>query len=267
MTTRHHSDLQEVSAETLRRRSDSWTHDTGGSPLSVTALGRSGSTWLMHLLAQHTEISAVKEYPYEHVPARNAFLKYEADGDLALMLSTINDVYGSASYFAEKNFPSIETARSVWPDLEEIFLIRDFRDVVVSSLAFNNKRGFAAFGREKVGSDVDFVYHRAAMATPWIRDAWLARGDQAVLVKYEDLVAEPIASLRQLFERIGLAPTHREVEDLYASAHETSSALRGHKTAATGASSVGRWRTEMSAELQTACDDAFGELLTLFGYN
>jgi len=34
-------------------------------PLMITALGRSGTTWLMHLLSQHRDITTVNHYPYE----------------------------------------------------------------------------------------------------------------------------------------------------------------------------------------------------------
>jgi hypothetical protein len=43
-------------------------HDADGpalSPLAVTSLGRSGSTWLMHLLSFHPEIIVYDKYPYE----------------------------------------------------------------------------------------------------------------------------------------------------------------------------------------------------------
>lgn len=38
--------------------------------LSLTSLPRSGSTWLMHCLAQHPQIAVHREYPYEAHPAK-----------------------------------------------------------------------------------------------------------------------------------------------------------------------------------------------------
>ena len=35
------------------------------SPITVTSLGRMGTTWLMHLLAQHPEVVVHPQYPYE----------------------------------------------------------------------------------------------------------------------------------------------------------------------------------------------------------
>jgi hypothetical protein len=39
-------------------------------PLRVTCMRRSGSTWLMHLLAAHPEVVVFPKYPYESTPAR-----------------------------------------------------------------------------------------------------------------------------------------------------------------------------------------------------
>jgi LPS sulfotransferase NodH len=39
-------------------------------PLRVTCMRRSGSTWLMHLLAAHPEVVVFPRYPYESTPAR-----------------------------------------------------------------------------------------------------------------------------------------------------------------------------------------------------
>lgn len=41
-------------------------------PLITVHLGRSGSTWLMHLLAQHPQILVHQRYPFESVVARHA---------------------------------------------------------------------------------------------------------------------------------------------------------------------------------------------------
>jgi Sulfotransferase family len=40
------------------------------APLMVTTLGRSGSTWLMQLLAAHPEVVVFRRFPYESAPAK-----------------------------------------------------------------------------------------------------------------------------------------------------------------------------------------------------
>src|SRR6185503_7851818 len=40
------------------------------APLMVTTLGRSGSTWLMQLLASHPSVVVFRRFPYESTPAK-----------------------------------------------------------------------------------------------------------------------------------------------------------------------------------------------------
>ncbi len=63
-------------------------------------------------------------------------------------------------YFAEKhmwpNFLPVLTWE-LYPQAKEIFLVRDFRDMVCSILAFDRKRGYPGFGRPEGKSDTDYV--------------------------------------------------------------------------------------------------------------
>jgi hypothetical protein len=40
----------------------------------------------------------------------------------------------------------------------------------------------------------------------------------------------------------------------------------GHRTVPDPADSIGRWRTDLSPELQSACEEALGPALRSFGY-
>jgi hypothetical protein len=51
-----------------RRRPMTRCCEPGIQPLMVTSLARTGTTWLMRLLAQHPEIVAHRSYPYEVAP-------------------------------------------------------------------------------------------------------------------------------------------------------------------------------------------------------
>jgi hypothetical protein len=42
--------------------------------------------------------------------------------------------------------------------------------------------------------------------------------------------------------------------------------LRGHGTAGSPESSIGRWRNDLSPELRSAVEEMFGDLLSDFGY-
>lgn len=78
-------------------------------------------------------------------------------------------------YFAEKCLPGHIPllTHELYPEARAIFLVRDFRDMVCSVLAFNRKRGFQAFDRERVETDeecVRVVRHRVAKLYEQWRD-------------------------------------------------------------------------------------------------
>jgi len=170
-------------------------------------------------------------------------------------------------YFAEKQLAD-RVPKIVWelyPQAREIILVRDFRDMVCSMLSFNRKRGFAAFGRERATTDEEFVRGLGSRAQ-LLADAWRSRGATALLLRYEDFVAEPVVSLCRILRYLTLDTQSAIAERLLEAASRDTPALSRHRTSRGPAESVGRWRTELGSELQLACNDAFGDSLRLFGY-
>jgi len=288
-------------------------------PIMVTALGRSGTTMLMHSLAACSDIVVGGAYPYElrfarywlHAakvlsdpadpndgpsldafqhdlrsvpnnpyfssrsePAAVAWLA-EAQPPLVgeLAQRSLDGIYGKLAseqgggrYFAEKFAPSY--SQSIAWELygeraREVFLVRDFRDVLCSILAFNRKRGFEAFGRSESADDLDFVRRLGGAARTLLRE-WEERGDHAHLVRYEDLVTEPEAAFGGIGGYLGLDPT--AVEAMVAATGESSPKLDRHKTSADPAASMGRWREDLTPEIAAACEEAFAGPLEAFGY-
>ena len=172
--------------------------------------------------------------------------------------------------FAERvqDWPDMELSRELFPQSREVFLVRDFRDVLVSRIAFNRKTGQLRFGREEAASDEEYVnvQMRAQVAT--MLDASRARQGHALIVRYEDLMLSPHETLVRLFEYADVADDDATVEQVMRRAAELSAATREfHMTASGGAESVGRWRSELPPALARAADDAFGEALEVFGYD
>ena len=77
---------------------------------------------------------------------------------------------------------------TVYPNAKELFLVRDFRDMFCSILSFNKKRGYPAFGREKYGTDEEFLLGLRQAAIDFVRTIELRR-DLSHVLRYEDLVA------------------------------------------------------------------------------
>jgi hypothetical protein len=174
---------------------------------------------------------------------------------------------GPLRYFAEKQFPDDypRLMRELYPGARELFLVRDFRDMVASMRAYNARTGFADFGRAGVESDARWLadLRRGLVA---LRDAWRERGGPESLVHYEDLVQNPAVTLPPLLASLGLDARPERVAAIIAAARPDAPELRGHGTAPSPDASIGRWRRDLSPDLQAAVMETFGDLLEEFGY-
>lgn len=159
-------------------------------------------------------------------------------------------------YFAEKRLPLPrlqQVCQQLFPHGRELFLVRDFRDVLASILAFNAKRGKLDFGVERLSGEE----HVAALARgveKLLADRHAA-GPQGLVVRYEDLIRDPREALRRILQFADLDADAATVEKMIAgSAAANQAAQSEHRTAADGAASIGRWRHELAPELRDACD-------------
>jgi hypothetical protein len=168
--------------------------------------------------------------------------------------------------FAEKHPPDHVPglAWELYPRAREVLLVRDFRDVVCSVLAFNAKRGFASFGRDRAESDAAFVAQLRG-ASQRLLAGWLERSVRLHLVRYEDLVLRPRHALRSLLTYLGLDASPHIVEGMLDRAVQDAP-LEGHRTSADPAMSIGRWRRDLDADLWPVARDAFDDALEAFGY-
>lgn len=273
-------------------------------PLLITSVGRSGSTLLMQMLAAHPDIAIDCTYPYETTEARQRFVaalesvqrvsrgqwdsQFRRQGWEKLLLTTVASLVRRADeesgqwyadqhrhrtgrdqapvYYAEKNLGPATLVREARPDGREIFLVRDPRDMICSTLAFIDKRGETGFGRQDVQTDLEYVRHRAAMARPWVLEPWLARGDTALLVRYEDLVRDGPGVLARIFAHLGIDGAPGTIADIMAGIAAPTDELKSHMTTATPTASIGRWRTDLPPDLREACEHEFAEFLVTFGY-
>ncbi len=169
-------------------------------------------------------------------------------------------------FFAEKHFPDLfpRLLRDLYPGSREIFLVRDFRDMIASMLAYNAKKGSGDFGRDRVDSDAAWLdYLRQNFAV--LHTAWQDRGEPESLIRYEDLVRDPGAVLTRLLTRLGLDASPATVANLLAAAEAPE--LQGHGSSSSPVASIGRWRQDLSPEMQARIAERFGSLLHSFGYD
>ena len=172
-----------------------------------------------------------------------------------------------ARYFAEKFQPDLIPCLmwELYPQGREVVLVRDFRDVVCSVLAFNRKRGFADFGRESVTTDEEYVALLSSHCR-WLLEAYRSRADRAYLLHYEDLILRPADSLGGLLSYLGLPASTQVVGGMLDRASALDGPLANHRTTRDARGSVGRWRREMDPSLQRACEESLSQVLADFGY-
>jgi hypothetical protein len=292
-------------------------------PLMITSMGRSGTTWLMHILSNHPQLLVHKVYPYEtrsasywihmlkvlsqpanhyqsshpdtfqdnffwvgHYPSY--FTGEQADVNDWLMIdyieklttfcqSNIEAFYGQIAikqkagqpiYFIEK-YHDGHIPRLLWELYEqakEIFLIRDFRDMLCSIQAFNAKRGYTSFGRELVNSDEEFVWQlRDNMLR--LLQSWKLRLNKGYLLRYEDLVLNPFETLLRVLNYLNLDASDSIIENMIEEASNSNKELHEHKTSEHIKASIGRWKRDLSPSLKAICEEAFADILNEFGYS
>jgi hypothetical protein len=290
-------------------------------PLLVTSLGRTGTTWLMRLLAEHPRVVAHRRYPYEtraagywlHMLQLASQPAHDEDLDSFLSSSSHlgpNPAYGARTsqdvrltrwfqrtyplhlatfcqeaadsfyeqvaleqgetapqYFAEKTLPDHipVLAAEVWSASRELILVRDPRDVLCSILAFNERRGFTAFGREQVESDLEFI---PLLCRDMEQLLWHARSRSAAaqLVRYEDLLVQPEVELTEILGYLGADASPDTIAGMLERASEESAHLTKHRTSADAKASIGRWRRDLSPELIDCANQSFAQVLEELGY-
>jgi hypothetical protein len=145
-------------------------------------------------------------------------------------------------------------------------LVRDFRDVVSSMLAFNAKRNRLGFGRRAGQDDAAYIRQLREQQVAKLLSAWHRRSASAHLIRYEDLILEPAETLTPMLAFLGIDHDDQTVAAVLRKASDDSDTLAFHRTTSNPAASIGRWRTDLPAELQQVCTEVMGDALAEFGY-
>lgn len=171
-------------------------------------------------------------------------------------------------YMAEKhradNLPWL--VWELYPKAKEIFLVRDFRDVYSSMLAYNQKHGRRAFGPEHLETDEEFAHFLRNSTIRNLSRSWPKRQERAHLIRYEDLITRPQEILRGVFEYLELDASDATIAGILDRASAENPEMKQHLTSSDVSNSLGRWKSSLSPNLQTVANDAFGDVLQQFGY-
>ncbi|NEP44077.1 MAG: sulfotransferase, partial [Okeania sp. SIO2H7] len=256
-------------------------------------------TWIMRLLSQHPAIVTCQIYAYETRvtpfwmqllqflfqranPIETPFQADYPQKAAAFCQETLDGFYqhiaaaqgqtisaSELTYFAEKNTfsPNINLLMEIYPLGKEIILVRDFRDVACSILAFNKKRGTQDFGRNRFKSDEEYVKEVMKNASSGLLQRWKQRSQQAHLVRYEDLILSPEETLRGVLEYSKLDSSKEAIANMIEKASENTPYTQWHQTSSSAKDSIGRWRQDLEPSLQKVCNQVLANALQEFGYS
>jgi len=172
-------------------------------------------------------------------------------------------------YFGEKLLPS-HIQRVFWSNYsnaKEIIVIRDFRDVVCSAMAFNKRRNSQKFGRNLADSDEQWIRNMRERGVERILRALDERGDKIYLLKYEDFIYMPEKKIYEICEYLNINVNNKDVKNIMERANKKDISLKYHQTSADPKKSIGRWKTDMNENIKDICRKVFGDALVKLGYS
>ncbi len=197
-------------------------------------------------------------------------------------------------FFAEKNradhIPRL--MYGLYPGAREVFVLRDFRDMVCSMFAFNKMRGYVGVGPLDAVDEADFI-RKLRPSIEQLLDSYDERKDRSILMKYEDLILQPEETLPGVLAYIGVKNDAKTVRRMLKAANSVPTKQRAknvlsylvpkrmqqrwpglftrltpHKTSGNNPiKSINRWQTDLSPELQDVTHETLGDLLARAGYD
>jgi hypothetical protein len=204
--------------------------------------------------------------------AREAFTDGIAalrDGAAAMVDGTYRALRPGARHWAEKfQFESPgavitqQTALAGWPGTRQVIVLRDPRDLVCSRLSFNAKRSFGSFDLD-LDDDHTSAVPVTARHVRLVLEQRAAFPDAAV-IRYEDLVTDPVRASTELFRSLGIRYDWSTVRNAVDAA--TGTRDDQHVTSSSPAASVGRWRDELPEAALDVVHRELGDELERLGY-
>ena len=172
----------------------------------------------------------------------------------------------NSEFFAEKMIGYFKTQSALYtlyPDLKEIILVRDFRDTFTSAMKFNEKRGIRGFGAEQSRDDGEWISKFSTDAAEIMSAA--KQRPNSFVIQYEDLIRDTGAQLQKLFRWLNIEAGEAVVSRCISDAEAETN--NGHLTSATPEASVSRWRTDLDPQIARMACSKLEAPLRYFGYS
>ena len=177
----------------------------------------------------------------------------------AYVTNFYQQVVGSVGdFFGDKILSQNDLAFAVeyFPDAKYVELVRDPRDAIVSSYAFEKKQPTSWQGAPLQARCEHLDAFFTAVET-------LLEGRDRVLVRYEDIIADGIGTMAGLLASMGLQVT-AEVEAYFSGAAKELFTTQG--TSSSPGASIGRWQAELTEEQKALVHSTLTAHLQRFGY-
>jgi len=242
---------------------------------------KSGTTWLRNLVGSLVTIDRDSEWYFPSLAEsfENHFLRYAnhvPETKLALLRSNLVRAWqflicstGDFAFVDKSAYPCVaETGyredlypyaaamkEFYVPDSKRVQIVRDPRDVLISSKYF--------FGRPQLAFDADYL---TRFVNGWARSNlhWLA-AHPTLLIRFEDLKTDFAAALHALLAAIDIWPTEAEFESICAK-HGSIDELQRENPFFYRKGVVGDWKTELSADEAALVWEVGGDAMRAFGY-
>jgi Sulfotransferase family len=275
--------------------------------------GRSGSTWLMRMLGRHPRVVTVNETGIgEHLvnlhPRHGSSprIEFRRQNDLnagrpdyffsdqhadswrpLLREFVLRRLYASVSSHMEgasidapltvvkepNGSQSADIILAALPGSGLIFLIRDGRDVVDSTLASVLGDSWGKdFGTQiKEHQRISFIRFRASL---WVYQTEIAQRayeaqpeDRRIMLRYEDLLASTSQTLRAIMDRFGVAISDSDLEAIVAAeAFANIPAEKKGPDKPARSATPGLWRENLTESEQETVMEIMGDKLLELGY-
>ncbi len=166
----------------------------------------------------------------------------------------------STAFYAEKVPHQTAAYANELLEARNIFLLRDPRDEMVSIKNFNRKRGFHSFGWQDKDTDLSFATRLCRNRRDFMQSMIESDTDERrIYLRYEDLILDGKREVARLSNWLGTPLNLKH-------AMKDKAIKAKHMTSKDPASSVERWRKELSHEVQTVFSTELGEELNELGY-
>ncbi len=156
--------------------------------------------------------------------------------------------------------------RELYPQGREIFIIRDFRDMLCSMVSFLKKPG-ATFAGATQESSVGEMIGQTHDELASLLASWRQQSTRAHLIRYEDLVLRPHETLAEMFRYLDLDATPELLDKIIATRFAETPEFQSHRTTTNLEASIGRWKRDLELPMQAMAQEAYGNMLVEFGYH